>query len=119
MPLPTHGKQMTQTYSSQLDSAKPLIIQEHTIINDQTATDTEYTKHPSYLETSRQYGIQKVEEGQNVQLLEPSLHEQLSVLESPETEIINKIKNVSFQEDVIGVKIPLDIGTPSLHHEKV
>ena len=41
------------------------------------------------------------------------------MLTTPETDITQKIENIRIEEETVGVKIPLDLGTPSIVPEEV
>ena len=119
--MPLHNKPLhtTEKCSSTLDVEQPIIIHEHNLVDNESSTGRKETQIGSDIKNIRRHSTQKVEQSPNVQHSEPSIHESVSDLNTSETEIIDKISNVSIQEDVIGVKIPLDLGTPSIEQEKV
>ena len=119
MPLHNKPSHTSKKCSSTLDVEQPIIIQEQNLIDNDSSTDMIDTQITSDIKTVRRQSTQNVEQSQNVLLSEPSIHESVSDLNTSETEIIDKIGNVSIQEDVTGVKVPLDLGTPSIEQEKV
>ena len=110
---------MSEKCSSALDLEQTIIIQEPNLIDNESSTDMKDTHVPSENKTIRRHSTQKVEQSQNVQLSETSIHESISDFNTAETEIVDKISNISIQEDGIGVKVPLDLGTTSIVQEKV
>ena len=119
MPLHTNPLHISEKFSSELDLEQPITVQEQPLIDRESSTDRKDTNIPCDLKTSRRQSTQKVEQCQNVQLLEPSIHESVLDLNASETEIVDKIRNVSIQEDVRGIKVPLDLGTTFIEPEKV
>lgn len=119
MPLHTKPLLISEKYSSELDSEQPITVQEQPLSNSESSTDRKDTNIQCDLKASRRESTQKVEQCQNIQLLEPSIHESVSELNASETEIVDKIGNVSIQEDVRGVNVPLDLGTTFMEPDKV
>ena len=115
MPLDTQTGQQRKPKTStiSIDSEETISVQE-----------TNARSVPNDLESStlsklRKQSTQKVEETLNIQLTEPKLHESVSMLTAPETDITQKIENIRIEEETVGVKIPLDLGTPSIVPEEV
>ena len=115
MPLDTQTGQQRKPKTStiSIDSEETISVEE-----------TNSRLVPNDLESStlsklRKQSTQKVEETLNIQRTEPTLHESVSMLTSPETDITEKIENIRIEEENVGVKIPLDLGTPLLVPEEV
>ena len=115
MPLDTQTGQQRKPKTStiSIDSEETISVEE-----------TNSRSVPNDLESStlsklRKQSTQKVEETLNIQLIEPKLHESVSMLTTPETDITQKIENIRIEEETVGVKIPLDLGTPSIVPEEV
>jgi hypothetical protein len=119
LPLHTKPLHISEKGSSTLDVEQPILIQEHNLIDNESSTDRKNTQVPSDIKPIRRHSTQNVEQSQNVQLSEPSIHESVSDLNTSETEIIDKISNYNIQEDGFGVNVPLDLGTTSVEQEKV
>ena len=115
MPLDTQTGQQRKPKTStiSIDSEETISVEEtnsRSVPNDLKS---------STLSKLRKQSTQKVEETLNIQRTEPTLHESVSMLTSPETDITEKIENIRIEEENVGVKIPLDLGTPLLVPEEV
>ena len=119
MLLATHDKQVPQKYKHEINSAEALTVQEHNIINEQTLENNETSKGISYPEGKSQYVLLKCEEGENLQLFEHPVYDQVTSLERPGDQIIDRVENITVQEDTLGVKMSLETGSAPLDEEKV
>ena len=115
MPLNTQTGQQKKPKTSTIsvDSEQIISIEEQNSRSVPTDLESPTISKPRKLST------QKVEETLNIQLTEPTLHESVSMLTSPETDITEKIENIRIEEETVGVKIPLDLGTPLIVPEEV
>ena len=115
MPLDTQTRQQKKPKTSTIavDSEPTISIEEQNSRSVPTDLESPTISKPRKLST------QKVEETLNIQLTEPTLHESVSMLTSPETDITEKIENIRIEEETVGVKIPLDLGTPLIVPEEV
>ena len=109
----TGPQNIRKTSTTVLDSEQPISVQEQISHSVSDILDTKLQSG------SRKYSTQTVEEAKNVQLTEPSLNESLVCIESPDSELVDKVNKSSIQEKQLGVKMPLDLGTPSLVPEEV
>ena len=115
MPLDTQTGQQKKPKTSTIS-----IDSEQTIsVEEQNSRSVPNDLESSTLSKPRKQSTQKVEETLNIQFTEPTLHESVSMLTTPETAITEKIKNIRIEEETVGVKIPLDLGTPSIVPEEV
>ena len=115
MPLDTQTRQQKKPKTSTIavDSEPTISIEEQNSRSVPTDLESPTISKPRKLST------QKVEETLNIQLTEPTLHESVSMLTSPENDITEKIENIRIEEETVGVKIPLDLGTPLIVPEEV
>ena len=115
MPLDTQTGQQKKPKTStiSIDSEKTISVEE------QNSRSVPNDLESSILSKPRKQSTQKVEETLNIQFTEPTLQESVSMLTTPETAITEKIKNIRIEEETVGVKIPLDLGTPSIVPEEV
>ena len=115
MPLDTHTSQQKKpkTSTTFIDSDQAIIIQE------QTPHSTPENLESQTQSNNRKQSTQKVEETLNVQHSEPTLQESVSMPKSPETDIVEKVEKITVQDEMVGVKVPLDLGTPSIVPEEV
>ena len=115
MPLDTQTVQQKKPKTStiSIDSEKTISVEE------QNSRSVPNDLESSILSKPRKQSTQKVEETLNIQFTEPTLQESVSMLTTPETAITEKIKNIRIEEETVGVKIPLDLGTPSIVPEEV
>ena len=115
MPLDTQTRQQKKPKTSTIsvDSEQTVSVEEQNSRSVPTDLESPTISKP------RKQSTQKVEETLNIQLTEPTLHESVSMLTGPETDITEKIENIRIEEETVGVKIPLDLGTPLIVPEEV
>ena len=115
MPLDTQTRQQKKPKTSTIsvDSEQTVSVEEQNSRSVPTDLESPTISKP------RKQSTQKVEETLNIQLTEPTLHESVSMLTSPETDITERIENIRIEEETVGVKVPLDLGTPLIVPEEV
>ena len=115
MPLDTQTRQQKKPKTSTIsvDSEQTVSVEEQNSRSIPTDIESPTISKP------RKQSTQKVEETLNIQLTEPTLHESVSMLTSPETDITERIENIRIEEETVGVKVPLDLGTPLIVPEEV